>query len=231
MRYIHPVGGHEKFVASGIYHHQYDGVDTGTTESWSIHELPDGAWMIRVDEDYRAQDGSSVLIEGWRSPLTEGGQLLRVDIHAFSGKHDDIKQVRATYTVDEDVLQIGREINNGEREWYTLQLPAGYILSPECLIFAGFEVDELATRQDKRASVIGYFPTFISDYAFKPVVYQPVARFIGDEQLTLGNKTYQARHFEQTESLHLWVDQHTILLKYEAGDASHGAVLHQYAHR
>lgn len=231
MRHIHPVGVHEKYVASGVYHHQQNGADTGTTESWSIHELPDGAWIIRVDEDYRTRDGSSVLIEGWRSPLAEGGLLLRVDVHAFGGKDDEIKEVRVTYTIDEDMLQVGREVDNGEREWYTLQLPDGYILSPESLIFGGLEVDELATRQGEAAPVIGYFPTFVSDYAFKPVVYEQQARFIGEETLTLGGKACPVRRFEQMGALHLWLDAHTVLLKYEAADGSHGAVLHNYAHR
>ena len=237
MRYLHKVNQHEKFVASGIYIHQQDGKATGTIEHWSIHEQPDGAQFIRVDDDWRKYDGSSVLLEAWRSPYVDGGYIERVDINAFAPKNAEIKQVRVTYTINETHLEIGRTIDNNERGFFDLALPESYILSPESLIFGGLEVVELSLRSGEEFPVISYLPTFLNDtISFRPVVHQQSAHFLKNDTITVDGKALQARCFEQLssandEKLLLWIDDNDILLQYKSGDGRHSAILSQYSRR
>lgn len=235
MRYLHAVGVSERFVASGVYVHHLEDRPTGTSEQWSIHELPDGAQMIRVDDDHRKRDGSSVLIEAWREPERSGGHIARVDLHGFGGKDAEISDVRASYIVNENVLEFGRSVDKGDREYDELALPETYILSPESLIFGGFEVDELATR-GVETPVIGYLPAFVSEQAFSPLSYPQGATFIEERTMIVAGKPYMARMFEQINPLSgeqttLWVDRHEVLLQYRSADGRHSAILTDYARR
>lgn len=237
MRYLHKVNQHEKFVASGIYIHYRNGQATKTREHWRIHEQPDGAHFIRVDDDWRDDDGSSVLIEAWRSPLAEGGRIERVDLTAFGPKSAEIKQVKATFTANNEFLDIGRTIDDNDREYFEMRLPDGYILSPESLIFGGFEVAELALRQGENVPVISYLPTFLNESAsFRLVVHQHSAIFLQNETLTVDGKPLETRCFEQVsavngEKMRLWIDEHDILVKYMSEDEQYSALLTQYATR
>jgi hypothetical protein len=237
MRYMHAIGPSEAFVASGVYVHYVDNETTGTFEEWAIHELPDKAWMIRVDDDHRARDGSSVLIEAWRTPEIDGGQIERVDLHAFGGQDAEIKELRASYIVaDGPQLEFGRSIERGQREQGTLNLPEGYLLSPESLIFAGFEVDELAAR-GQMTPVVGYLPTMLLEVAYKPVIYQQTASLVKDtETVTVGKQSVPVRTFEQVhpvsgERSFLWIDRYGVLLRYASADGRHRVHLTDYARR
>lgn len=148
MRYLHPISMNETFIASGIFHHRRAGGVLLTEESWTIHEFPDGAWMIRVDYDQREQVGPSVLVEAWRSPEVEGARIERFDISAFGAPGDTIKQARCTYSLIEDSIEIGRSLNGEDRRYETLKLPAGYVLYPGGWLFMGFAIHQL--QQDRR---------------------------------------------------------------------------------
>lgn len=235
MRHIHPVGVSERFIASGAYKHYLDDTPTGTTETWQIHEQPDGAQMIRVDDDHRQRDGSSVLIEAWREPESNGGRIARVDLYAFGGPDAAIKELRANYIVDADQLEFGRTIDNGEREHLTLTLPTGYLVSPESLIFAGFEAAELAAR-GQAGPVVGFLPTLNAAEAFVPVVYSQSARFLRQETRRIAGRDYTARMFEQVNPAdgavtQLLLDDHDVLLAYHGPQGRHSAVLTEYARR
>lgn len=237
MRYLHPVGIQERFVASGIYIHYQDGNPTGTVEHWSIHEMPDGAQKIRVDDDWRETDGSSVLIEAWRSPYAEGGRIERFDLHAFGGKNDPIKEVRATFQFFGDHAEIGHTVNNGTRQQLEIDLPQDYIVAPESLIFGGFEVAMLAVNPGYQFPVVSYLPTFYSAATtFRPTVYEQSAVFLRDESISIDVHTYAAHCFEQyspssDQKFPLWTDEHDILLKFISADQRHSAILTRYARR
>lgn len=237
MRSLHPVGVTENFVASGVYTHMENGTAIGSQEHWSIHELPDGAWLIRVDDDWRERNGSSVLIEAWRSPEAAGGRIERFDIHAFGAKDDDIKEVRAKFTFIDDYLEVGRTVNNGERQQFELALPHPYVVAPESLIFGGFEAAMLATNPEIAMSVVSYIPTFLTEAtAFRPSVYEQAAQLIGENTVQIGKSQYETRIFAQgikpgAPTLKLWIDRYDVLIKYENDDGSHSATLTQYARR
>ena len=235
MRQLHAVSGHEQFVASGTYTHYRHNEPTGTVEYWSIHQLPDGGQIIRVDDDWREQDGSSVLIEAWRSP--ESLRIERFDLHAFGGKEDEIDEVRASFQVFEDHLEVGRTVDKNEREQFELVLPEQYITAPESLIFGGFEVVALAQFRGEAIPVISYLPTFLSELtAFRPVTHAQSATYLRAEEITIGSRSYDSQVYEQTnpsDGAHwpIWVDHHGVLLKFTGSDNIHSAALTQYARR
>lgn len=231
MRSLHPVGAHETFVASGVYKHFENGQLTGTLERWSIHELPDKARIIRVDEDWRERDGSSVLIEAWRSPA---GKIERFDIHGLGGKNDNVKDIRATFTFNEGLLELGRTIDHGTRQQLEVVLPEDYIVSPKSILFSGFEVAQLAAHTENEATIVSYFPTFVeADTAFKPVSYRQAAKFVAEETVhDLADNAHAARRYELTHhGSPVWLDKNNILIKFSSPDGAHSAVLTQYAHR
>lgn len=237
MRYLHPVTMKERFIASGTYTHYKDDVPTGSVEQWSIHELPDGAQFLRVDDDWRELDGSSVLLEGWRSPPAEGGRLERVDIAAFGPKDSEIKKVRATYTVLEDYLEVGRTVDDADRENMAVELPFGYVFAPESLLFAGSEVEHLALNPGKDVPVVSYIPTFLNaSLAFRPTIFYQSAIFEADETIMLGKTAYQVRRYRQTDprtqtASTIWLDEHDMLLQFKSADAQHHAILTEYSRR
>ncbi len=238
MRYLHAVGVHEKFVASGVYIHYQNGEATGTVEHWSVHELPDGAQLIRVDDDWRDRDGSSVLIEAWRSPASEGGRIERFDISAFGARGDAVQRVRATFSFSGDHLEVGHSIDDAPRRQLEMQLPPGYIVAPEGLIFGGFEAAELARYPGEEQPVVSYLPTFLTaEAAFRPVVHRQRVEIDAEEvTVEIGGKPHTARRLHQSsplapEVLNLWIDRHNVLLKYQVDDQRHSAVLTRYARR
>lgn len=235
MRYLHPVTMKERFIASGTYVHYHDGNRTGSVEHWNIHQHPDGAQFIRVDDDWREKDGSSVLLEAWRSPASEGGRIERVDVSAFGPKKADVKRVQATYTVIDSFLEVGRSIDDSERQQFEMELPFGYVLSPENLVFAGYEASHLAIQRGEPAPVVSYVPTFANaSMAFRPTMYHQSVKFIAEETVTIAEKSYPVRRFEQTDprtkaALTLWLDKHDMLLRYESDDGKHRAELTEYS--
>ena len=237
MRYLHPVTMKETFIASGTYIHYKEDEPTGSSEQWSIHELPDGAQFLRVDDDWRELDGSSILIEGWRSPESEGSHLERVDVAAFAPKESEIKKVRATYTVMGELLEVGRTIDEADREHVSIELPFGYALAPESLLFAGYEVSHLALNPDKDTPVVSYLPTFLNpSLAFRPTVFYQSAVFETEETIMLGKVAYTARRYGQTDprtgaTSTIWLDQHDILLQFKSADSQHRAILTNYSRK
>ncbi len=237
MRYLHAVTMREKFVASGVYTHYRDGEPTGTTEEWSIHQQPDGATFYRIDEDSRKADGGSVLVEAWQSPPEAGSRIERVDVSAFGPKGSEVLRVRSTYTVMDDFLEAGRTIDDADRQQVEIELPFGYVIAPENLIFAGYEVSHLALSSGKPGAVVSYLPTFLNpSLAFRPTVYEQIARFVDDVTIKVDGKSYLSRHYEQTnpltsDVLTLWLDEHDVLLRYTSADGHYSADLSQYSRR
>lgn len=228
MRYLHPVAPHETFVASGTY--RYEG--TRLVEQWTIHELPDGAWFMRVDKDGRFADGRSELIEAWRSPA---GVIERFDITAYGAPDDAIKKVKASYTVDEGVLYVGRTINDGERRQDELDLPEDYVLQPGGYVFFGLALPALVGRAPL-AMVSRYGFTPQPDEAFKAGIMHPSLTYYGEGEVTVDGRARPARCYmagergaEDMKWHQYWIDAHDIFLKHEAPGLL--VQLERYAHR
>ena len=237
MRYLHPVAPHEAFVASGTYHYERDGELTGLVEHWTIHELPDGAWFMRTDRDGRYFDGHSELIEAWRSP---DGHIERFDITAYGAPSDEVKLVKATYTIESSVLYVGRSINNGERTQEELSLPDDYVVQPGGYVFFGYALSHLVERAPL-VMLSRYGFTQNAADAFSAGMMQPTLTFYGDDEATVKGKTYPARRYMAGESRiqpdgtrkthwhNYWIDAHDILLNHEGPDMR--VYLSRYAYR
>lgn len=159
MRRLHVVGKHERFVASGVYHHYQNGQQNGLVEYWSIHEIG-GAQFIRIDRDGRMDDGRSVLYEALRSP--EGG-IERVDVRAYGNSTDLIRHVNASCIFFDDRVEIIRVVNSNERFEDEVIVPPGYVIDMQASILRGF-----TTRQREKAAARPVV-AFALDYDFSDV--------------------------------------------------------------
>lgn len=166
MRYLHPVSMNEIFIASGIYQHRQSDGALLVEESWTIHQFPDGAWMIRVDSDRRDNNGASVLIEAWRSPEPDGGKIERFDISAFGPPDAAVKHARCTYSVMDDSIEVGRSIGVAERNYETLSLPSEYALYPGGFFFKGIVLNTFVNQGYDTLPVLVADWQFLDEHAF-----------------------------------------------------------------
>ncbi|MCI0353047.1 MAG: hypothetical protein L0Z53_26810, partial [Acidobacteriales bacterium] len=125
MRQIHPVGFHEKFVASGEYtYYGENGVERAISDNWSIHELPDGSQKVRVD--WETREGFWVdLIDALLKPEQSGKQIERFEISAYATDWRSA-HIRANFIFFEDHVAVGRTYNDEPRENEELNLPSEY---------------------------------------------------------------------------------------------------------
>lgn len=84
MRYLHPVTMREKFLASGVYVLTDPAYLAPIQEEWSIHQLPDRSWFIRIDSQ-AWQPGHSRIMEVLRTSPETGGQFERCDLAIYTG--------------------------------------------------------------------------------------------------------------------------------------------------
>lgn len=134
MRYIHPVGQQEQFVASGDYSLTRRDMRWGVIERWAVHEQPDGARKLRVD--FHPPDREFyTLYEAWISPPDEGGKLLRLDVLRQHTHHTATN--RATYQIYNAKLEIGCTLANGDRLYDEIDFDASSLLFPNAYLLWG----------------------------------------------------------------------------------------------
>lgn len=145
MRVLHAVKPHEQFVASGIYQHQENGGAVGTIEQWSIHQLPDGAHLFRVDYDAREERSLTILVEALSTP-GDDSRFERFDTHLISVTGQPFHKARLTTTFSEDGALIGIAINSGEMGYHEMAFAPGALVYPPGHVFAGALVKQLITQ-------------------------------------------------------------------------------------
>lgn len=212
MRYLHPVQAHEQFVASGVYHFTKDGRALDKAEAWTIHSHADGERFIRVDLDARREEGKSILAEAL---LSRSGDLARLDLRYendnFAG---GIKRLRASYQVMDGRLQVGFNLNGGERQYIEVDLPAGALFDIPLLVFRGATICALAGESTQPQCI--FAPMF--EYArLFPGTLQNAAATIdedGDDVLLLGARQVPARRYRYRDRAALyWIDEHGVVIK------------------
>lgn len=212
MRYMHPVQGHEKFVASGMYKFFKNGKELRKTESWTIHEHPDGESFIRVDADSRFEDGKSVLLEALRNPE---GEIVRFDVNYDNPKFEGgIKTLRATFSINNDILQIGWSMNGAERDYREIELPKFTIIDIPFLIFRGQTTVELARYGDKPMPM--FVPMFDFSQLFPGVVQMTESQVerVNEEEIGIGQSIYQTRRYRYPDkAISYWIDKHGVVIK------------------
>ncbi len=231
MRYLHPVAVHESFVASGVYKFLKDGEELKRTESWTIHEHPDGEQFIRVDEDSRFLDEKSLLLEA----LVNGdGQIERFDIRYENPKFENgIKTLRASYTYSDEGLQVGYNINGAKRQHETLKVPRDAIFDIPLCAFRG---NTTIRMQSHDAEMVLFAPMFEYFQLFPGVITHgksPV-EFVTEEIVAMGQKAIPTRRYRYPDNaISYWIDEHDIMIKrvnaYKQQEFV--AYLTNYAHR
>jgi len=212
MRYLHPVQAHEKFIASGVYKFFKDGQELRKTEEWTIHEHPDGERFIRVDADSRFEDGKSILLEALQSKT---GEIVRFDVDYHNPKFEmGIKTLRATFSIDNDVMQIGYTMNGAERDYREMELPKFTLIDIPFLIFRGQTTVDFARYGDKPVSM--FVPTFDFAQLFPGVVQttQSQVEYVTDEMIGIGQLKFDTKRYRYTDkALSYWVDEHQVVIK------------------
>jgi hypothetical protein len=222
MRHIHPVGIQEKFVASGRYHHPY-------VIHWTIHEMPDGAWMIRLDQDGRETDGTSLLVEAWRSPIAEGGKIARFDIWGYGGKMHRIQQVKARYFIADNTLEAGIQFGNSPQTTQSIPFPKNAILIPDIPLFWGFAIPPIMAQGGK-GTIFSCLINFDIPEAFSATITEKEILSFGDDEIHIGDKRTPAKKFLMDANHFVWIDDLGVVLAY-INTNSTTEVIKNYARR
>lgn len=212
MRYLHPVQGHEKFIASGIYKFYKEGQALQKTEEWSIHQHPDGERFIRVDADSRQEEGKSILLEALQ---TSAGEIVRFDVRYENATFEGgVKTLRATFSLDNQVLQVGYELNGASREYREIELPQFTLIDIPLLVFRGQTTFELARYGDK--SIPMFVPMFDFAQLFPGVVQmsQMQVEYVTDEEMPIGRLSFDTKRYRYPDkAISYWLDKHHIVIK------------------
>lgn len=212
MRYLHPVQAHEQFVASGVYRFSRDAKALDKTEAWTIHSHADGERFIRVDLDARREDGKSILAEAL---LNRSGELARLDLRYENDNFEGgFKRLRASYQVVHERLQVGFNMNDGERQYLEVELPAGTLFDIPLLIFRGQLIRAISANEPAPRSI--FVPMYEHAQLF-PGTLQSMDALIaedGDDVLLLGARQVSARRYRYRDRAALyWIDEHGVVIK------------------
>jgi hypothetical protein len=235
MRQLHPVGWHEKFVASGVYTYYEDGQVRAITDQWTINELPDGMQLIRVDWETK-EDYWFELLEVLSDIKDSHRHIQRFDLLA-QDVYLPSNQVRASYIFYEDHAEITVRLANELRQQEEIKLPDRYVVYPGTRLLQGFAVKELGDSDSTPIPVYSIYPFFDDPYPFHVFVREGSAVFVKQEDLEISGNTYLTRCYEKSESDWLsrfWLDDYDVLLRSETWihDSLSGYVeLTQYVRR
>ncbi len=212
MRYLHPVQAHERFVASGVYCFGKDGQALDKKEAWAIHEHPDGEKFIRVDVDARREEGKSILAEALQG---SDGRLARLDIRYDSSQFQGgIKDLRASYQVADERLQVGYNLNGGERQYLEIDFPHEALFDIPLLIFRGATILAMAEQTGSARPI--FVPMFEHARLFPGALHKTseVVDFAGVDTLDLGERQIQTRRYRYRDRASAyWLDRHGVIIK------------------
>ncbi len=227
MRHLHPVAAHEHFVASGVYVYLNDDQPSGVTESWTVHELPGGAYFTRIDYDSRATDGISVLAEMLED---EQGQIERYNMQLLLHRpRADVQPFKADYTFLDDYVQIGRRVGKADHEYSEVELLPGTLIHLPHYIFLGVMASSLV-------ALGGQAPVFSIDMSGQQNPPGKIGKLIaaedGHEDITRGSSVTSTRRFLLNRgSQTLWLDDYDIPLRAQYRDQNITVNLTRYAQR
>ena len=212
MRYLHPVQAHETFMASGRYHFFKDGQELDKTETWALHEHPDGGRMTRVDVDARRSEGKSILVEALEN---RDCALERLDIRYENAQFEGgIKELRASYQLDETLLQVGFNLNGAERQYMETELPPEVLIDIPLLIFRGRTIHAMS-QHDGRARHI-FVPMYEHVRLFPGTLklVGPSVDCGGEDSLALGKRQLPVMRYRyRDQAVAYWIDRHGVVIK------------------
>lgn len=212
MRYLHPVQAHEQFVASGVYRFSKNDCELDKTEAWTIHQHADGERFIRVDMDARREEGKSILAEALQD---NRGQLARLDLRYENDNFEGgIRRLRASYQVAHGRLQVGFNLNGGERQYVEIDLPSAARFDIPLLIFRGETIRAIAKQEAATQAI--FVPMFEHAQLF-PGTLQSVNAPVdeaGEDAIFLGERQISAKRYRYRDRAALyWVDGSGVVIK------------------
>lgn len=210
MRSIHAVRQHETFVASGAYEHEgANGQRLDVTELWSIHQLPDGARLVRVDVE--RQRGQVILCEAW---VGTDGKIAHCDFLSYAGG----QRYDARYLFSENAVEGGAPDSTRR-----VSLPVGYVVCPLLTVFEGLVIPALLTALCPVVRLGNWFGC--EQLQVKTLFAAPT----GTQPFELDGHSHTARVIESNYTM-FWLDEHHIPLQVVAM-AGWRIKLTRYAHR
>ncbi len=212
MRRLHPVQAHERFVASGCYRFFKDGNPLAKTEAWTLHALPDGERMLRVDLNAIAEEDRSILAEAL---LERDGALARFDLRYENGRAGgSIQRLQATYQLASGRIQVGYRLNEAAREYREMALPPATLIDLPLLFFRGRAIEAMARQGGQPLSL--FVPMFEHWQLFPGIVQtiSPPVQFAGREALALGRQRIQTRRYRYTNrAAAYWIDERGVIIR------------------
>ncbi|MCA9882475.1 MAG: hypothetical protein KC708_05875 [Anaerolineae bacterium] len=229
MRSLNAVAAHEVFVASGTYYQLKGGTETGLVESWTQHDPGGDTRLTRIDQDARATEGWTRLVEVLQSPE---GDVERVKIQTNHAKPSaPFRMMKTDYSFLDGYVQIGRTIN-GETDYHEVELPPNTTVRLiDFNIFWG-----LALKQAEQADAADR-PVFVP---FNRHDMEPGQVSIGtlpqiidksSDGVTLAGREYEATRYVTLGKRTIWLDNRGVPLRINQSTGQVSFVLHDYAHR
>lgn len=223
MRVLHPVTQREKLVASGTYRYSRGGDVLKGEEHFTIHELQDSSWFVRIDYDWRALDGTSQLIEALLDPLSSGGRFQRIVAQLYSPSG----MTKETFDFHPDHVLLGISEADGARRDIQLPMKPGYqtVLLKSTLL--GIAASRWPANNGSPIETFGGYRTDLD----RSLVFVGSLTSIGTEDIALNGEVVSTRvvelsgEFTQT----LWLAESGIAIKRLSGELA--ADLHNYSHR
>lgn len=207
MRKLHVVSPNEIFVASGEYRYWREDTTLAISEKFTIHQLDGGAFLYRVDEDGRDEDGLTILSEALISPDL---QFERFNVQSHNMKDDGLKNFKADYTFNSDYVQIGRKIDNSEREYEEFQLIYDCEVYIKQTLYMGLTIKNILLNEGKSQV---FAPQLLS--TDDNIVQKIIVKERDGEKLHIGRKTIETRKFQIADDVFYWLDENYIPVQRE----------------
>lgn len=225
MRYLHPISANEIFVASGEYRYWRDDSPLKVIEKWTIHELRGGAFLYRVDEDGRDEDGLTILSEALINPEK---QFERFNVRSFNPKDSELKDYKADYTFNPDYVQIGRKIQGEEHEYAEFPLIDAVLIYIKQTLYMGLTISQIEAEGGK-SQVFAPQLLFSDESQLQKIIVKELDK----ETIEIGQRKIETRKFQIADDVFYWLDEHNIpmMRQYRYNGASYLGKVVNYAHR
>jgi hypothetical protein len=225
MRSLHPNSAHEIFVASGEYRYWREDTPLKIVEKWTIHELRGGAFLYRVEEDGRDEDGLTILSEALISPER---QFERFNVQSYNPKDSELKDYKADYTFNPDYVQIGRRIQGGEHEYVEFPLMLDVLVYIKQTLYMGLTISQIEAKGGKSQV---FAPQLLATGDSQ--VQKIVVKELGQETVEIGQRKIETRKFQIADDVFYWLDEHNIpmMRQYSYDSTTYIGKVTNYAHR
>ncbi len=225
MRRLHKVAQNEVFVASGDYRTWREGVQLKLSEKFAIHELQGGAFLYRVDEDGRDEDGLTILSEALINPER---QFERFNVQSYNPQDSEVKNFKADYTFNPDYVQIGRQIQSEDREYEEFDLMKGAQVYIKQTLYTGLTINHILANKGKAHVFAPQLISVEQNLLQKIIVEEQAA-----ESLKIGHRNIETRKFQIADDVFYWLDNHDIPVQrqYTHDGAEYLVKISNYAHR